>query len=227
VQHKKRSFLKTTLGGFALKFGRRPQKLNKAVTRRVETERSAIRSIVGAESMHDEQNRQEFEGMGRDCFAHVPEDHVEQEKRKKAIGHIDKLIEQISRLQDEIDNDLQTQIRLEQEIIDLVAVNEQSTDQTAQRKRVKKHCKQQADELSDRSVRKSKKRSQRKAKNNDGRHVRGRKVKKKLCLKCKKQKAGNDFHKDKSCKDGLARWCKECKAKAAKKYRKKQTAMKN
>jgi len=45
----------------------------------------------------------------------------------------------------------------------------------------------------------------------------------KQCRKCKETKAHSDFHKDKSCKDGLARWCKECK----KQYRKKRSAEKN
>jgi len=46
----------------------------------------------------------------------------------------------------------------------------------------------------------------------------------KLCLKCNKLKALSEFHKDKSCKAGLARWCKECKADAAKKSRKKRAS---
>ena len=48
----------------------------------------------------------------------------------------------------------------------------------------------------------------------------------KLCRKCNELKAQSDFHKDKSCKDGLARWCKECKAKAAREYRRKQVKSK-
>jgi hypothetical protein len=44
----------------------------------------------------------------------------------------------------------------------------------------------------------------------------------KLCRKCGELKAHSDFHKDRSCKDGLARWCKECK----KQYRKKRMAEK-
>jgi len=49
------------------------------------------------------------------------------------------------------------------------------------------------------------------------------KAAKKLCSKCNELKAHSDFYKDKSCKDGLARWCKECK----KEYRKKRAAGKN
>jgi len=39
---------------------------------------------------------------------------------------------------------------------------------------------------------------------------------KKLCRKCNELKPLGDFHKDKSCKDGLARWCKECRQDGAK-----------
>jgi len=48
----------------------------------------------------------------------------------------------------------------------------------------------------------------------------------KQCGKCGELKALSDFHKDKSSKDGLARWCKECKAKAARESRKKRAAEK-
>jgi len=44
----------------------------------------------------------------------------------------------------------------------------------------------------------------------------------KQCRKCEEPKDHSDFHKDKSCKDGLASWCKECK----KQYRQKRTAEK-
>ncbi|MHC4324872.1 MAG: hypothetical protein ACYSUX_11435, partial [Planctomycetota bacterium] len=45
----------------------------------------------------------------------------------------------------------------------------------------------------------------------------------KRCRKCEQTKPLSDFHKDKSTKDGLARWCKECK----KQYRKKRAAKKD
>ena len=44
----------------------------------------------------------------------------------------------------------------------------------------------------------------------------------KQCRKCKEMKAHSDFHRDRSTKDGLARWCKECK----KEYRQKRAAEK-
>ena len=67
---------------------------------------------------------------------------------------------------------------------------------------------------------------QRKDKSEDGDRIIA-KAEQKECRKCGELKAHSDFHKDKSCKDGLARWCKECKAKSARKNRKKRTAEKN
>lgn len=47
-------------------------------------------------------------------------------------------------------------------------------------------------------------------------------VEKKQCGKCKQFKPHSDFYKNKSTKDGLARWCKQCK----KEYSKKRAAEK-
>jgi hypothetical protein len=48
------------------------------------------------------------------------------------------------------------------------------------------------------------------------------KVEKKQCGKCKQFKPHSEFYKNKSTKDGLARWCKQCK----KEYRRKRAAEK-
>jgi len=48
------------------------------------------------------------------------------------------------------------------------------------------------------------------------------KVEKKHCGRCKQLKPHSDFYKNKSSKDGLARWCKQCK----KEYRQKRSAEK-
>lgn len=45
----------------------------------------------------------------------------------------------------------------------------------------------------------------------------------KRCRKCKKQKPLTEFHRNASSHDGLARWCKACKTKAAKESRKKRS----
>ncbi len=49
----------------------------------------------------------------------------------------------------------------------------------------------------------------------------------KLCRKCDEWKARSEFHKDASCKDGLATWCKACKTKAARESHQGRTAAKD
>jgi len=51
-------------------------------------------------------------------------------------------------------------------------------------------------------------------------------VKQKLCRKCKEWKPESEFHKNASCKDGLAVSCKTCKSEAAREYRKRRKAAK-
>jgi hypothetical protein len=216
-QNEKRSFLKTRWGGFAARLWKGPQKSNNAMPPIAEADESVIQSVVAAPSACHAQKSKESEGFGKDRLARVPEEHAEQEKQKKAIGHIEKLLKQISQLQNEIENGLKTEIRLEQEISNLVAPSERSPHQTPRRK-------QEANELSvtKRPFRKCRERSQKNAKKVNSHQTNNNKVRKKLCLRCKKIKGESDFHKDRSCKDGLARWCKECKAKTSRKYRKKQ-----
>ena len=216
-QDEKRSFLKTRLGGFAARLWKGSQTSNNAMPYIAEAEESVIPSVVVAPSAYHEQKSKESEGVGRDRLARVPQEHVKQEKQKKAIGHIEKLLKQISQLQNEIENDLKTEIRLEQEISNLVAPSEGSPHQTPRRK-------QEANKSSvtKSPVRKCRARSQKNTKKSNSRRTNNNKVRKKPCLRCKKMKGESDFHKDRSCKDGLSRWCKECKAKAARKYRKKQ-----
>ena len=226
AQKKKRSFWKTALGEFAEKFGKGSQNPDEDMSPILEVGEPGTWSVIGARSAHNKQNRQGNKGLEEDHSAPVHEDHVEPEKREKAIGHIETLLEQISRLQDDIDNSLQAGKCLEQEIIDLAAAIEQTSKRTGQRKPVEGDREQKVDELPVTEKPVPKKRSKKHTQKKDSRHV-NREAKKKLCLKCRKQKTRNDFHKDQSCKDGLARWCKECKTKAARKYRRKRTAMKN
>lgn len=47
----------------------------------------------------------------------------------------------------------------------------------------------------------------------------------KQCRRCKQKKARDEFHKNASSSDGLARWCKRCKAKAAQEYRRRRASM--
>jgi len=41
-------------------------------------------------------------------------------------------------------------------------------------------------------------------------------VKEKRCSRCKRWKAGSEFHRVRTCRDGLATWCKECVSKSQK-----------
>ena len=116
--NQRRSFLKTRLGGFVAKLGIAPEKLNKAMSRLLGAERSSISSVKDSEPAYDEQDCQEFHALGKDRFACFTEEHVKPEKRKKAIGHIEKLFEQMSQVQDEIDNAIQSETHLEREIFD-------------------------------------------------------------------------------------------------------------
>lgn len=52
-----------------------------------------------------------------------------------------------------------------------------------------------------------------------------KKTDQKQCRKCKKNKPLTEFHKNASSHDGLARWCKVCKTKAAKESRRKSSSM--
>ncbi len=52
-------------------------------------------------------------------------------------------------------------------------------------------------------------------------------VEQKLCRKCDEWKARSEFHKNASCKDGLATRCKVCKTKSARESRQRRTAPKD
>ena len=115
-QNQKHSVLKTRWGGFMAKLGIAPKKFNKAMSPILGAERSSLTSVKDAEPVYDEQDGQESHASGKDRL--FPEEHVKPEKRKKAIGHIEKLLDQMSQVQNEIDNALQTETHLEREISD-------------------------------------------------------------------------------------------------------------
>jgi hypothetical protein len=185
--------------------------------------------IIGAKLAQCEQNHHEFRGLGKGHYARVPKEYGKQEKPKKAISQDEKLLGQIKQLQHEIDNSRQTEARLEQQITDLMAANEQPEPPVANRKRAAEHHTQQTNKLlaANGPIGSGRERPKRNIEYDDSHHANIGKVRQKLCRKCKKQKVESDFHRDRSCKDGLARWCKECKAEAARKHRKKQMVIKN
>lgn len=170
-----------------------------------------IRRFIRKVRANQVRERQGIRGSAKGRSAHAPEWHVRQAKRKETTGQFGKLNEQIKQLQHEITRSGQTEAHLEHKIAKLMAVNEQPQRGVAERKRAEEDPKPQADAgpVANEPFERSRESSR------------------KLCCKCREQKAESDFHKDKSCKDGLARWCKECKAKAARKYRKRQMAIEN
>ena len=99
AQKKKHSFWKTTLGEFAEKFGKGSQNPDEDMSPILEVGEPGTWSVIGVRSAHNKQNRQGNKGLEEDHSAPVHEDHVEPEKREKAIGHIETLLEQISRYQ--------------------------------------------------------------------------------------------------------------------------------
>ena len=227
--NKKRSFLKTKLGGLAVRLGKGSKKLKKAMSSVVEADRSAKESVIDAASTHCEKESQEFTGLEKDRLAGVPKEHDNQEKQDKVINQFEKLLEEIKQLQYEIDNSPQAEVSPELQITKLMAADEQASPQVIEPKRAEERRKPRTDKppVAKGSVERKRKRPQRDTKKDVSPRVKKRKARQKLCLKCKKQKARSDFHKDRSCKDGLARWCKECKAKAARKNRKKLTVVKS
>jgi len=52
-------------------------------------------------------------------------------------------------------------------------------------------------------------------------------VKQKRCSGCKRWKAGSEFYRLRTCRDGLAIWCKECANKAIRKSQKRRLAVRN
>jgi hypothetical protein len=180
-------------------------------------------SINGVKLADRERNLQGIRGLAKGRLADFPEKDGKQKKRRNTTGQLEELREQIEQLRHEITKREQTEVRFEQRIAKLMAFNEQSQHEVAEHKRVEEHPEQQTDEVSvaDKPFQRSTEWPRRNYKCDDSHHV-NRKVKQKLCSKCKQQKAESDFHKDRSCKDGLARWCKECKAKAARECRRKR-----
>jgi hypothetical protein len=179
--------------------------------------------IVGVKLADHKPSRRGVNGSEKGRLAHVPKRNERDKRLTKTTRQFENLHEQIRQLQHEITKCEQTEVRIEQRFAKLMAFNEQSQHEVAEHKRVEEHREQQTDEVSvaNKPFQRSTEWPRGNYKCDDSHHVNG-KVKQKLCSKCKQQKAESDFHKDRSCKDGLARWCKECKAKAARECRRKR-----
>lgn len=128
----------------------------------------------------------------------------------------------------------QTEARLESELAELRAANEQLRRQLDEGKQVARELRLRVAELTDveaQAAKQSRARKQAipKAKKSARKKRPGvaRKAERKQCRKCKERKARSEFHKNASSSDGLARWCKACKTKSAKEYRRRMSAKLN
>jgi len=137
----------------------------------------------------------------------------------------------IRQLRREIFKRDQAEARLEHEIEELKIANAQLRQQIAESKKTRVYFEKKVAELtaSDKTTTGSgKKKVGAKAKESprkkESRPKAAEKANQKQCRKCKKYKPLTEFHKNASSHDGLARWCKACKTKAAKESRRKRAA---
>jgi hypothetical protein len=126
----------------------------------------------------------------------------------------------------------QTEARLESELAELKAANEQLQRRLAEGEQISVNLRLKIAQLTDvnEKLRREKDPAPKQANAKDAgsgrqdQHRAAGDVDKKVCRKCKRRKARSEFHKNASSSDGLARWCKKCKTKAAKEYRKRISA---
>lgn len=183
-------------------------------------------------------------------LAAVQKRHPKQQKSAKQTEPTEKLHEQIKQLQYEIIKRKQIEVRLEQRVAHLTASSEKLQHELAENKKAEKQTAETpaADEQQQPEVPESKQVEQiperkviaepavekavegkpaGKGDKYDDLHRIVDGVKQKLCRKCKEWKPESEFHKNASCKDGLAGSCKTCKANAAREYRKRRKAAKD
>ncbi len=138
----------------------------------------------------------------------------------------------IRQLRREIFKRDRAEARLEHEIEELKIANAQLRQQIAESKKRSAYFEKKVAELTASSEKAEKTGKQKGAKTNAKGPPRNKqsqgktaeKADRKQCRKCKKYKPRTEFHKNASSSDGLARWCKSCKTKAAKESRRKRAA---
>ena len=187
-------------------------------------------------------------------LAAVQKRHPKQQKSTKQTEPSEKLHEQIQQLQYEIIRRKEIELNLEQRLADLTTAYEKLQRELAEKKQADKHPRQQVaqeqatDEKQQPEIPESKQveqvperqvvaepavekpvegKSAGKGDKYDDLHRVVDGVKQKLCRKCKEWKPESEFHKNASCKDGLAGTCKTCKAEAAREYRKRRKTAKD
>jgi len=130
------------------------------------------------------------------------------------------------KLQPEISEKEQAEQDLKEQVVETPSADEKLQPEVAEKEQAKQDLKEQAAEVPAEKKPTKKKPAGSGSKYEDfHRVVDG--VKQKLCGKCNEWKPESEFHKNASCKDGLAGSCKVCKAKAARQYRKRWRTEKN
>ncbi len=126
----------------------------------------------------------------------------------------------------------QTESRLERELAGLKAANQQLRKRVAEGREISERLKRKIAELTEGREqprdRVSKPEQADRRERGPGHEDQPRVVaetEQKQCRKCKQQKARNEFHKNASSNDGLARWCKACKTEAEREYRKRRASV--
>ncbi len=147
------------------------------------------------------------------------------------VSHPDISIRQLRR---EIFKRDQVESRLEHQVEELTIANEQLRQQVAESKDTCAYFEEKADELlaanallddpAGHEKTKAKVKAKQPPHKEQSRPGVTEQKDQKQCRKCKKHKPITEFHKNASSHDGLARWCKACKTKAAKESRKKRAS---
>ena len=137
-------------------------------------------------------------------------------------------------LQHELVESKQTEKNLKRKVGELAVANEQLRQEITEIRQVEERFKLKVGELTVANEQLLQKADERRKAGPSGRDTRYEDyhrvadgVEQKLCRKCDEWKVRSEFHKNASCKDGLATWCKLCKTKAARKSRQRRTAPKD
>jgi len=126
----------------------------------------------------------------------------------------------------------QTEARLERELAGLQAVNEQLRKRVAESDEMSERLRLKIAELTEAEEQprspESKPEQAGRQESDPGHEDQPPVVvetEQKQCRRCKQQKPRSEFHRNASSSDGLARWCKVCKAKAAQEYRRRSASV--
>ena len=189
--------------------------------------------VIGMNLGAHKRRRQVIEDLKKGRLAAVQKRHPKLQKSTKQTEPSEKLHEQLKQLQYEIIKRKQTEVRLEERLAHLTAANEKLQRELAENKQPEiPESEQAGQDIEEQTAgvpaaeKPGEGKPAGKGKTYEGLHRIVDGVKQKLCRKCKEWKPESEFHKNASCKDGLAVSCKTCKSEAAREYRKRRKAAK-